>query len=583
MYLRLKLIFSFIYFLTPRNKNNIKIYKQSIISDMNDDCVYSIRSFLDKDYISFAPVCKQWAKTWGKTPRNSSFSIYGTEQYLTFALENNIEVHGVMETCIKMNNLDFVKLCRFYGLPWDSKLHTVAAKEGNLEILKWLKIHYREYDWLVSSKAAFYGQIHVLKWLREDLGHPLHLSCEYAAKGNQFETLKWLSHNYKLNSEICYYACLANNMEMLIWCIEQGCILTESCVAACSKNGNLTMLKYLKDIGCPWINWTCRPHFYASLNGHLDVLKWLNDNQCPIYLNEDLCSVSAKGNHIEVLKYLIEDMNCPCDSLTTSALAGTGNLEILKYCIDKGCEKSDFLYKIACVEGNLHIIKWYHEHFDDIVFDELGYLSIRSGNKDILNWISGHFNEWKQHHFEIACESGDLGVVEWLYNKNCPFNSNSCRDACRAGHLHVVKFLKEHGCDLEDVVCETASAYGHLNILRWGVKNGYKLNSKCSYKASLNGRLKVLKFLKEEGCPMDNVCTGAATIGNMEILKWARDHGFSWGLDTSLAAIAKGHYEIFEYCRRHGCLCDKDLYINGYIDLCTYRRQNRIYPYDIFE
>jgi hypothetical protein len=67
---------------------------------------------------------------------------------------------------------------------------------------------------------------------------------------------------------------------------------------ACSEaagNGQLEVLKYLRENGCPWGEDACSS---AAGNGHLDVLKYLREYDCP--WGEDACSSAAGNGHLEV-------------------------------------------------------------------------------------------------------------------------------------------------------------------------------------------------------------------------------------------------------------------------------------------
>ena len=43
-------------------------------------------------------------------------------------------------------------------------------------------------------------------------------------------------------------------------------------------NGHLEVLKWARENGCPWDEWTFR---HTMKNGHLDVITWLGENGCP--------------------------------------------------------------------------------------------------------------------------------------------------------------------------------------------------------------------------------------------------------------------------------------------------------------
>ena len=44
------------------------------------------------------------------------------------------------------------------------------------------------------------------------------------------------------------------------------------------KRGHLEVLKWARENGCQWNEWTCTN---AAEGGHLDVLKWARENGCP--------------------------------------------------------------------------------------------------------------------------------------------------------------------------------------------------------------------------------------------------------------------------------------------------------------
>ena len=69
--------------------------------------------------------------------------------------------------------------------------------------------------------------------------------------------------------------------------------------------------------------------------GDLDVLKWLHENGCP--WDADTCSRAVRGCHIDVLKYLHEN-GCPWDRVACLRAAGGGYFARPKHADDKGCQ-----------------------------------------------------------------------------------------------------------------------------------------------------------------------------------------------------------------------------------------------------
>ena len=79
-----------------------------------------------------------------------------------------------------------------------------------------------------------------------------------------------------------------------------------------ASHGNLPLLKWAHEYGCPWDTYTC---INAAEKGHLEMLKYLHEYGCP--WNDNTCSCAAYGGHSEVLKYA-HDNGCPWDENTCS-------------------------------------------------------------------------------------------------------------------------------------------------------------------------------------------------------------------------------------------------------------------------
>jgi hypothetical protein len=97
-----------------------------------------------------------------------------------------------------------------------------------------------------------------------------------------------------------------NKLEYLVWLREvKNCDWDSSTIERAAKQGNLLMVKYCVENGCPMNAGACER---AALKGHLDVLKYLHENGCP--WNWWACSYAHKNNHVDCLNYLIEQ-KCP--------------------------------------------------------------------------------------------------------------------------------------------------------------------------------------------------------------------------------------------------------------------------------
>jgi len=104
----------------------------------------------------------------------------------------------------------------------------------------------------------------------------------------------------------CMRVARMNKLEYLVWLREvKNCDWDSWTIDKAAKQGNLAMVKYCVDNGCPMHERACAA---AAGEGHLDVLKYLHENDCP--WNRSACVVAHKNNRIDCLNYLIEQ-KCP--------------------------------------------------------------------------------------------------------------------------------------------------------------------------------------------------------------------------------------------------------------------------------
>jgi hypothetical protein len=179
-----------------------------------------------------------------------------------------------------------------------------------------------------------------------------------------------------------------------------------------AREGNLTVLKYLRSIQCPWDTATCA---FAAINGHLDVIKWCRQNGCP--WNSDTCSNAAENGHLDIIKWCREN-GCDWDRFTCPNAAENGHLDVVKWCRQNGCE-------------------------------------------------------WNAWTCAMAAENGHLDVIQWCRQNGCPWDDYTCAYAAQNGHLEVLQWCCENGCPWNYRTCLYAAKNGHINVLKWCRQNGF--------------------------------------------------------------------------------------------------------------
>jgi len=142
------------------------------------------------------------------------------------------------------------------------------------------------------------------------------------------------------------------------------------------------------------------------------------------------------------------------------------------------------------------------------------------------------------------------------------------------------------------------AAKGLLDMMKWLVKaTKYEsIDEWTCVAAAQEGQLEALKWLKEHGRDMNEwVCWTAARNGHLEVLKWARENGASWDLKSSakdnircdasgrqpvpLCSIAQsGHLDVLKFAIDcggvfHPKTCE-DAARGGYLDILKWAREN---------
>ena len=73
------------------------------------------------------------------------------------------------------------------------------------------------------------------------------------------------------------------------------------------------------------------------------MVKYCVANECPMY--EDACANAAENGHLEILKYLREEVKAPWDWNTATWAAKNGHLHILEYLVERKFDEYD---EFAC-------------------------------------------------------------------------------------------------------------------------------------------------------------------------------------------------------------------------------------------
>ena len=156
--------------------------------------------------------------------------------------------------------------------------------------------------------------------------------CSKVAKTNKLELLKWAREEKECEWEqdTIYAAAFHGNLEMVKYCVANGCPIHVSACEFAARNGHLEILKYLhEEVKAPWDSDTASS---AAENGHLHILEYLDERKFDKY-DAWACMMAAENGHLDCLKYLRKTAKAPWDSWAVRY----AHEDCVQYLLDNNC------------------------------------------------------------------------------------------------------------------------------------------------------------------------------------------------------------------------------------------------------
>ena len=119
---------------------------------------------------------------------------------------------------------------------------------------------------------------------------------------------------------------------MVKYCVANECPIDTYACARAAENGHLEVLKYLhEEVKAPWDSENA-----AGANGHLHILEYLVERKYDKY-DESACRLAAYNGQLECLKYLRETAKAPWNYLAVRFAHENNHTECLQYLLDNNC------------------------------------------------------------------------------------------------------------------------------------------------------------------------------------------------------------------------------------------------------
>ena len=160
--------------------------------------------------------------------------------------------------------------------------------------------------------------------------------CSQVARTNKLELLKWAREEKKCKWDgwTIDGAAYQGNLEMVKYCVANKCYIGEDVCASAAQNGHLEVLKYLREeVKAPWDFYTAA---WAAENGHLHILEYLVEHKYDKY-DVFACWKAAKHGHLDCLKCLHETAKAPWDKEVLREAHENNQTECVQYLLDNDC------------------------------------------------------------------------------------------------------------------------------------------------------------------------------------------------------------------------------------------------------
>jgi hypothetical protein len=103
-------------------------------------------------------------------------------------------------------------------------------------------------------------------------------------------------------------------------------------------------------------------------------------------------------------------------------------------------------------------------------------------------------------------------------------------------------------------IINLAAKIGNLEVIKFAREQRCNWGPETCRLAAQGGHLEVLKWIKEYGCTWySDTCAYAALGAHLEVLKWARYNGCDWDSDTCSFAAEGGHLEVLKWVKENAC------------------------------
>ncbi|GLC38684.1 hypothetical protein PLESTB_000590000 [Pleodorina starrii] len=348
------------------------------------------------------------------------------------------------------------------------------------------------------------------------------------------------------SSELLNAAAAAGQLEVCVLLRQRGCLWGDALLASAARAGHRHVCEWLLANGCPARK---SPASGAARGGHEGLMYWLMERQqlqagpAEEFDLGKLLRAAAAGLNLEALQRLRQHL-----------LAGHHQPQPQQQQGQDGEEEEDEVQSAAVLDAH----------------QKARVLGAAAGSptpdwRAKVKWLEGLGYPRTEHAVKAAAsfasrnnaddDDDSIGRLQWLCDRGYPPTSAAAEPALKHGSVAVLHLLVERGVVPPGRGSRAqmhAAHKGHVAVLQYLLAHGDRPSpSTVSINAADGGQLHVVAWAVEalNVTPNNNpdLLDRAASSGNMQLLTWLQERGWTWGPEAVFDAAEGGCEEALEW------------------------------------
>ncbi len=271
-------------------------------------------------------------------------------------------------------------------------------------------------------------------------------------------------------------------------------------------------------------------------HGYVNLLKFTchQDYKWPTFdAGCSLTALAAKGNHLEIIKWLNDETWSDNHNFINIQLAVNG------FCEHGNIEAMEYLYNIkeilkmrchaitAAEHGHFELVKWLHDEAK-IRFNlpEALEAAAKSGNIELMEWLitKGRISPSFTRAATKAASANQLKALQWLYERGHPIDGKTFIKAIKHNNQEMMDWLYSVDCEMSAEVFRQAIKHDNLELLQWLRIIGCPWDHTSCESAYRKEYFEVLRWLLDNGCPYFRTIPSFPDKNSAAMHRWIREH-----------------------------------------------------------